>query len=124
MKEKQIQGIQGQENTGLQLEDEYKPKLKMKKCFSFLIFIFAGSSKKTARRQYIQYPVIWKNIPTTEDIQMDEEKSNKHGSLLQHLISRGIEIHSTGEYAAVADLTIFAIGTNRIKNVRGSYAEI
>ena len=55
---------------------------------------------------------------------MDEEQRNKHGSLLQHLISRGLEIHSTGEYATVADLTVFAIGTNKIKNVIGSYAKI
>ena len=55
---------------------------------------------------------------------MDEEQRNKHGLLLQHLISRGLEIHSTGEYAAVADLTVSTIGTNRIKNVTGSYAEI
>ena len=53
MKERQIQGSQRQENAGLQLEDEYKLKLKMKKGFSFLTFIFAGSSKKTPRRQYI-----------------------------------------------------------------------
>ena len=36
-KERQIQWSQGQENAGLQLKDEYKPNVKLKKGFSFLI---------------------------------------------------------------------------------------
>ena len=59
--------------------------------------------KKTRRRQYTQYLVKWKNKPVTEAIWMDEKQINKHGSSLQHLISSGLEIHSTGEYATVVD---------------------
>ena len=50
---------------------------------------------------------------------MDEKQIRKHGSSLQHLISSGLEIHSTREYAAVADQTN-AIGTNMVENATGS----
>ena len=59
--------------------------------------------KKTRRRQYTQYLVKWKNRPATEAIWMDEKQISKHGSSVQDLISSGLEIHPTGEYAAVAD---------------------
>ena len=58
--------------------------------------------KKTRRRQYTQYLVKWKNKPVTEAIWMDEKQISKHGSSVQDLISSGLEILSTGEYAAVA----------------------
>ena len=59
--------------------------------------------KKTRRRQYTQYLVKWKNRPIIEAIWMDEKQINKHDSSLKHLISSGLEIHSTGEYATVAE---------------------
>ena len=42
---------------------------------------------------------------------MDEKQISKHGSSLQHLISRGLEIHSIGEYVAVVDQTLDVIGS-------------
>ena len=59
--------------------------------------------KKTRRRQYTQYLVKWKNRPVTEAIWMDEKQINNYGSSVQDLISSGLEILSTREYAIVAD---------------------
>ena len=59
--------------------------------------------KKTRRRQYTQYLVKWKNGRVTKAIWMDEKQISKHGSSIQDLISSGLEIHSTGEYVAVAE---------------------
>ena len=67
-KERKKQWSEGQDNTRLQVEDEYKPKVKIKKYLSFLIFIFVGVSKKTQRRHAIRYLVKYKNKPTLEDI--------------------------------------------------------
>ena len=75
--------------------------------------------KKTQRRQYTQYLVKWKNRSVTKAIWMDEKQISKHGSSLQHLISSGLEIHSTGGYAAVVGHTN-ATGTQMVENTTGN----
>lgn len=50
---------------------------------------------------------------------MDEKKIRKHGSSVQHLISSGLEIHSTWEYATVVEQTNVT-GNNIVENATGS----
>ena len=51
---------------------------------------------------------------------MDEKQISKHGSLVQDLISSGLEIHSTREYVARKDQIDYATRINMVKYVTGT----
>lgn len=58
--------------------------------------------KQTRKNVHKKYLVKWQGIPKEESVWMDEQDIMKHGSALQHLISRRLEINAPREYYAGA----------------------
>ena len=56
--------------------------------------------KKTRNKEYKQYLVKWKGQPDNEAMQMDEQQIQTYGTILEQLISSGLEISCPWEYDA------------------------